>query len=164
MKYDGISGIREHIMMMNDMARKLKELDMEISDGFLVHFFMTSLPASYEAFKINYNTHKGKWMMNELISMCVQEEERQKLEKHDVAYLMAAGSKKRKNNTHKEASKVHKSNADASFSSNYSNDKTYCKFYRKVGHKHKDCPDLKEWLAKRGIPYNTEALKKPKNT
>ncbi|VFQ91448.1 unnamed protein product [Cuscuta campestris] len=31
-KYDGNSGIREHIMMMNDMARKLKGLDMEISE------------------------------------------------------------------------------------------------------------------------------------
>ncbi|VFQ66006.1 unnamed protein product, partial [Cuscuta campestris] len=50
-KYDGNSGIREHIMMMNDMARKLKGLDMEISEGFLVHFIMTSLPASFEAFK-----------------------------------------------------------------------------------------------------------------
>ncbi|KAD2805675.1 hypothetical protein E3N88_39052 [Mikania micrantha] len=111
---------------------------------------MTSLPASYEAFKINYNTHKEKWMMNELIAMCVQEEERQKLEKPDVAYLMATGSKKRKNNTHKEASKVPKSNAGASSSSNNSNGKSYCKFCRKVGHKQKDCPDFKEWLAKRG--------------
>ncbi|XP_076903025.1 uncharacterized protein LOC143557967 [Bidens hawaiensis] len=52
-KYDGRSGIRGHIMMMNDMAHKLKGLDMEISDGFLVHFIMTSLPAAYEVFKIN---------------------------------------------------------------------------------------------------------------
>ena len=70
-KYDGRSGIREHIMMMNDMAHKLRGLDMEISDGFLVHFIMTSLPAAYEAFKINYNTQKDKWAMNELITMCV---------------------------------------------------------------------------------------------
>ncbi|KAD4983110.1 hypothetical protein E3N88_19781 [Mikania micrantha] len=153
-KYDGFSGIREHIMMMNDMARKLKGLDMEISDGFLVHFIMTSLPASYEAFKINYNTQKEKWMMNELIAMCVQVEERQKLEKPDVAYLMATGSKKRKNNTHREASKVPKSNTGASSSSNNSNGKPYCKFCRKVGHKQKDCPDFKEWLAKRGNHLN----------
>ncbi|KAD6796224.1 hypothetical protein E3N88_07120 [Mikania micrantha] len=97
-KYDGISRIREHIMMMNDVARKLKGLDMEISDCFLVHFIMTSLPESYEAIKINYNTQKEKWMMNELISMCIHEEERQKLEKPNVAYLMVAGLKKRKKN------------------------------------------------------------------
>ncbi|XP_076931610.1 uncharacterized protein LOC143596820 [Bidens hawaiensis] len=37
-KYDGRSGIRGHIMMMNDMAHKLKGLDMEIS----VVFWYTS--------------------------------------------------------------------------------------------------------------------------
>ncbi|XP_022031791.1 uncharacterized protein LOC110932844 [Helianthus annuus] len=59
-KYEGTSGVREHIMMMSDMAHKLKGLDMEISDGFLVHFIMTSLPAHFNAFKINYNTQKDK--------------------------------------------------------------------------------------------------------
>ncbi|XP_076950877.1 uncharacterized protein LOC143623995 [Bidens hawaiensis] len=68
-KYDGRSGIRGHIMMMNDMTHKLKGLDMEISDGFVVHFIMTSLPPAYEAFKINYNTQKDKWTMSELIAM-----------------------------------------------------------------------------------------------
>ncbi|XP_076925024.1 uncharacterized protein LOC143587684 [Bidens hawaiensis] len=57
-KYDGRGGIRGHIMMMNDMAHTLKGLDLEISDGFLVHFIMTSLPAAYDPFKINYNTQK----------------------------------------------------------------------------------------------------------
>ncbi|KAM0037011.1 putative RNA-directed DNA polymerase [Helianthus debilis subsp. tardiflorus] len=80
-KYDGRSGIREHIMMMHDMANKLKGLEMAISDGFLVHFIITSLPSSYEAFKINYNTQKDKWTMSELIAMCVQEEERMKMDR-----------------------------------------------------------------------------------
>ncbi|GJV83070.1 hypothetical protein Tco_1522968 [Tanacetum coccineum] len=31
-KYDGVSGVREHIMMMSDMANKLKGMDMEISE------------------------------------------------------------------------------------------------------------------------------------
>ncbi|XP_076951276.1 uncharacterized protein LOC143624548 [Bidens hawaiensis] len=82
-KYDGRSGMRGHIMMMNDMAHKLMGLDMEISDGFLVHFIMTFLPAAYEAFKINYNTQKDKWTMSELIAMCVQEEEHMKMAKPD---------------------------------------------------------------------------------
>ncbi|VFQ90269.1 unnamed protein product [Cuscuta campestris] len=127
-KYDGNSGIREHIMMMNDMARKLKGLDMEISEGFLVHFIMTSLSASFEAFKVNYNTQKVKWSMNELIAMCVQEEERLKLDKPDVAYLMTANPKKRKGNVDKkEVSEVQKRNASASSSSKNSKGKSYCK-------------------------------------
>ncbi|KAI3732383.1 hypothetical protein L1987_63588 [Smallanthus sonchifolius] len=81
-KYDGVSGVREHIMMMSDMAHKLKGLDMEISDGFLVHFIMTSLPTRFDAFKINYNTQKDKWSMSELTAMCVQEEERRHCSRH----------------------------------------------------------------------------------
>ncbi|XP_062213777.1 uncharacterized protein LOC133914773 [Phragmites australis] len=42
-KSDGSDSIREHIMMMTDMVGKLKGMDMEISEGFLVHFIMISL-------------------------------------------------------------------------------------------------------------------------
>ncbi|XP_076933443.1 uncharacterized protein LOC143599352 [Bidens hawaiensis] len=49
-KYNGTSGVREHIMMMNDMTNQLKTLDMEISEGFLVHFIMTSLPSQSDLF------------------------------------------------------------------------------------------------------------------
>nr|GEX94923.1 putative zinc finger, CCHC-type [Tanacetum cinerariifolium] len=80
-KYDRVSGVREHIMMMGDMANKLKGMDMKISEGFLVHFIMTSLPMQFSPFKINYNTQKEKWKMSELIAMCVQEEERLKVER-----------------------------------------------------------------------------------
>ncbi|RVW74583.1 hypothetical protein CK203_050907 [Vitis vinifera] len=33
MKYDGHSGVREHIMKMSDMASQLKGMDMAISEG-----------------------------------------------------------------------------------------------------------------------------------
>jgi hypothetical protein len=57
-KYNGISGVREHVMMMNDMTTKLKGIDITISEGFLVHFIMTSLPTQFGPFKINYNLSK----------------------------------------------------------------------------------------------------------
>lgn len=95
-KYDGVSGVREHIMMMSDMANKLKGMDMEISEGFLVHFIMTSLPMEFGSFKINYNTQKEKWKMSKLIAMCVQEEERLKVEKPDVAHVATINTNKRK--------------------------------------------------------------------
>ena len=60
MKYDSLSGFCEHILKMNDMASQLKEIDMDISKGFLVHFIMTSLPMQFCPFKINYNTQKDK--------------------------------------------------------------------------------------------------------
>ena len=42
---------------------------MAISEGFLVHFIMTSLPSQFGPFKINYNIQKDKWKMSELIAM-----------------------------------------------------------------------------------------------
>ena len=42
---------------------------------------MTSLSSQYAAFKINYNTNKTVWSISELISYCVEEEERLKTEK-----------------------------------------------------------------------------------
>ncbi|GAV82307.1 UBN2_2 domain-containing protein, partial [Cephalotus follicularis] len=59
-KYNGTSEVREHIMKMNDVASKLKSMDMEISKEFLIHFIMTSLPAQFGPFKINYNTQREK--------------------------------------------------------------------------------------------------------
>ncbi|GAV92617.1 UBN2_2 domain-containing protein, partial [Cephalotus follicularis] len=84
-RYDGTSGVREHIMMMNDMASKLNGMEMAISEGFLIHFIMTSLPVQFGPFKINYNTEKEKWKISELIVMCVQEEESLKVERPDFA-------------------------------------------------------------------------------
>ena len=48
---------------------------------------MTSLPTQFGPFKINYKTQREKWKMSELIAMYVQEEERLKVEKLDVAYV-----------------------------------------------------------------------------
>ena len=45
MKYDGICGVRKHIMEMSNIAGKLNELGMKISDSFLVIFVLNSLPS-----------------------------------------------------------------------------------------------------------------------
>ncbi|KAK2980095.1 hypothetical protein RJ640_004091 [Escallonia rubra] len=76
-----IYGTEFKALPMNDMASQLKGLDMEISEDLFVHLIMTSLPAQFGPFKINYNTQKEKWEMSELISMCVQEEERLKFKR-----------------------------------------------------------------------------------
>ncbi|KAK3021905.1 hypothetical protein RJ639_047622 [Escallonia herrerae] len=96
LKYSGSNDVREYILRMNDMASQLKCLDMEISEGFLVYFIMTSLPAQFGPFKINYNTQKEKWKMSELISMCVQEEERLKSKQPDNAHVAITGPSKGK--------------------------------------------------------------------
>nr|GEU33969.1 Ty3/gypsy retrotransposon protein [Tanacetum cinerariifolium] len=147
-KYDGVSGVREHMMTMSDMENKLKGMDMEISEGFLVHFIMTSLPMQFGPFKINYNKQKEKWKMSELIAMCVQEEERLKFEKPDVVHVATTNSNIRKGSWKGKGSsgdnftpdKVQKT--DTSTSSFQGGPK--CKFCHKKGHIQKDCLKFKE--------------------
>ncbi|XP_020106257.1 uncharacterized protein LOC109722574 [Ananas comosus] len=75
-KYSGNGSIRKHIMEMRDIAAQLTALEVTISDSFLVHFILNSLPSEYGPFQISYNTHKDKWSINELLTMCVQKEGR----------------------------------------------------------------------------------------
>uniref|UniRef100_A0A803N5A4 HAT C-terminal dimerisation domain-containing protein n=1 Tax=Chenopodium quinoa TaxID=63459 RepID=A0A803N5A4_CHEQI len=76
-KYEGTGNIREYIMEMSHIASKLKALNQ---------------------FKVSYNCQKEKWTLNELISHCVQEEERLKQEKTKSAHLTSSSKdgKKRK--------------------------------------------------------------------
>ncbi|KAK6151249.1 hypothetical protein DH2020_016181 [Rehmannia glutinosa] len=57
-KLTEIRGVHEHIMRMRDIAVQLKTLEVEMSDSFLVHFILCTLPPQYGPFKISYNTHK----------------------------------------------------------------------------------------------------------
>jgi len=69
-----VKGGREYIMQMRDISAQLKKLEVNMSESFLVHFILNILPQEYGPFKISYNTHKDKWSINELMTMCVQEE------------------------------------------------------------------------------------------
>jgi hypothetical protein len=69
-----VKGVREHIMKMRDTVAQLKKLEVEISESFLVHYILNTLSHQYGPFKISYNTHKDKWSIIELMTMCVQEE------------------------------------------------------------------------------------------
>ncbi|EOY16980.1 Uncharacterized protein TCM_036066 [Theobroma cacao] len=74
MKLTNVRGVCEHIMQMMDIATQLKSFKVEMFESFLVHFILNSLPHQYGVFKISYNAHKDKWSINELLIMCVQEE------------------------------------------------------------------------------------------
>jgi hypothetical protein len=157
-QYNGQSGIRENIMNMCDMANKLKTLDMAISDGFLVHFIMTSLPPKYNPFKISYNTQKATWSMAELISYCVEEEERQKAERMKDAFNMVSQHLERvgvnnalnhqaesgNSKQHKKKFKSHK--VRKSMAHKKTSDEKLCRFCKSPKHVQKDCAGFKEWL------------------
>ena len=75
-------------MEMSHLASKLKVLGLDLSDDLVVHLVLISLPAQFNKFKVSYNYHKEKWNLNELISFCVQEEERLKQEKTEYAHVV----------------------------------------------------------------------------
>ena len=43
-KLTGITGVRDHIMRMRDIAAQLKSLEVTMSDTFLVHYLLNTLP------------------------------------------------------------------------------------------------------------------------
>ncbi|XP_020245223.1 uncharacterized protein LOC109823358 [Asparagus officinalis] len=76
LRLTSVRSVRDHIMRMRDIVAQLKVLEVEMSEAFLVHYILCILPQQYGPFKISYNTHKDKWLINELLTMCVQEEGR----------------------------------------------------------------------------------------
>ncbi|XP_034679842.1 disease resistance protein RUN1-like [Vitis riparia] len=49
LKLTAIRGVREHIMEMRDIVAQLKKLEVEMSESFLVHFILNTLPPQNEA-------------------------------------------------------------------------------------------------------------------
>ena len=140
MKHNKSKRMCEHIMEMKDITAQLKSLEIEISESFIVHFIFNSLPAEYGPFKISYNTHKEKWSINELLIMCVQEEERLKYENLENAHFV----------THKKGKGAEikwKKDGQVSFKP-YGN-KDACFFFKKKGHKKLNCLKYKKWLEKK---------------
>ena len=99
MRYKGRGNIREYIMEMSHLASKLKALKLELSEDLLVHFILISLPAHFGQFKVSYNTLKDTWSLNELISHCVQEEERLQQDKTESVHMVSSSQYKRKRDT-----------------------------------------------------------------
>ena len=93
-----------------------------------MHFVLNSLPNEYAPLKISYNTHKEQWSMNELLTMCVQEEGRLKHENLESAHLVAHG----KGNANKGNNCIHV-NKDGIVPMKKEFNKDGCFFCKKVG-------------------------------
>ena len=50
-RYDGVESVRAYILKMIDVVGKLKTLEVPISETFLVHVIMNSLPDTYTQLK-----------------------------------------------------------------------------------------------------------------
>ena len=44
LRLTGVKGVRDHIMRMRDIVAQLKALEVELSESFLVHYILCTLP------------------------------------------------------------------------------------------------------------------------
>ncbi|KAK5802349.1 hypothetical protein PVK06_029937 [Gossypium arboreum] len=69
-KLTTMKGVRDHINKMRDLKTRLRAIEVEKPESFLVHFILNTLTPLYGSFKIFYNTHKDKWTIDELLTIC----------------------------------------------------------------------------------------------
>uniref|UniRef100_A0A2N9E1N9 Retrovirus-related Pol polyprotein from transposon TNT 1-94 n=1 Tax=Fagus sylvatica TaxID=28930 RepID=A0A2N9E1N9_FAGSY len=145
LRLTSVRGVREHIMQIRDIVAQLKKLEVEMSESFLVHYILNTLPHQYGPFKISYNTHKDKWSINELMTMCVQEEGRLVMEQGESAMLVTHGKGKSQANQ--------KGKGKMPPQTDIKKDST-CFFCKKKGHMKKECTKFQKWLADKGSSFS----------
>ena len=92
-KYDGVSGVREHIMKLMNYYNKLKDLKVEIGEDTLIWRVLESLPSQFDVTRTSYNTQKAEWTVDEMIAIITQEEESFKKAKSQSVHFAVASSK-----------------------------------------------------------------------
>jgi transposase InsO family protein len=143
LRLTSVRSAREHIMQIRDIVAQLKKLEVEMSESFLVHYILNTLPHQYGPFKISYNTHKDKWSINELMTMCVQEEGRLVMEQGESAMLATHGKGKSQANQ--------KGKVKMPPQTDIKKD-SKCFFCKKKGHMKKECTKFQKWLVDKGNP------------
>ncbi|XP_078148627.1 uncharacterized protein LOC144544084 [Carex rostrata] len=163
MKYKNKGSIREYIMEMSNVVSRLMALKLEISDDLLVHLVLISLPSHFGQFKVSYNCQNDKLPLNEIISHCVEEEER--LKQHKTESANVATISKFKASAKRKRLDQSNDNKDAAITTNKKQDKgnkvatseNACYFCGAVGHKKIHCQNYHAWRAKKGLPKLPEA-------
>ena len=136
---------------MRDITAQLKKLEVNMSESFLVHYILNTLPPQYSPFKISYNTHKDKWSINELMTMCVQEEERLVMELGENALVVTTRGKN-KTDKHQANQKAHQQGKDKIPPQADIKKEVRCFFCKRKGHMKKECTKFQQWLEKKGKP------------
>ncbi|PRQ44411.1 putative RNA-directed DNA polymerase [Rosa chinensis] len=168
MKFDTSESVREHIMKIIHITTRLGELEIAFSDAFIVHLALIRLPPSFGPLKTAYFSQKEKWDLNELIEICVQEEEL--IKSHGTVSVNLVNKQKWKGKGKAVASSAANSGEGTSGTKPYQlgpkkgvnkgkKPGTFkCFFCKKEGHIKKNCTGFKDWLVKKGL-HNKEGTK-----
>ena len=93
-KYDGVKGVRDHIMLLSSYYNKLKGLKMDIGEEFLIYTIMKSLPSQFDNIRSSLNIKKKGCSLEELTAILVKEEDDIKLNRsRSVAMVSHQGDK-----------------------------------------------------------------------
>ena len=99
---------------------------------------------------MSYNCQKETWSLNELISHCVQEEERLKRDKIESAHLAMASKDKRNKRKKTTVAAVLEPQKKQKKDENPNG----CYFCGSEGHVKKHCTNYYTWREKKGMPLN----------
>jgi hypothetical protein len=149
--------VREHIMYLCDLGAKLNTLKMGFDDPFMVHLALVSLADEYGNLVSSYNNMKKKWIIDELISHVLLEEER--LKKSNKDHINNVGNKRKfhgkgdinnvkKNKPQSTYSKYE--NGESSRLAQSKKDGKVCHFCGDDTHYKNDCV---KWLTHKGEDY-----------
>ena len=146
MQYKDRGQVREHIYQMNTVAAKLGQLGMEVSDKMLMEFVLKSLPPRFDHFKLTYSIQEHKWSLEDLTSLCAQEELRlNEVNFESANFTSTSKSKKRKQE------KINQRGALQKDHKRQKHDNALTCFHcRKPGHFKKDCKKYHAWREKKG--------------
>ncbi|KAG8388204.1 hypothetical protein BUALT_Bualt02G0101400 [Buddleja alternifolia] len=145
----------------------------DLSDNYIVHTALNSLPIEFSQIKTAYNIQNESWTVLDLISKCVSEKEKIKRESGQSAVLVAhPGPKPKKSlgnfkkhhpQTHKKAQNTNKyvnngQTQNLGVNKNGFKKEIKCYHCKKPGHKRFECTDFQAWLEKKKKEGNPLAL------
>ncbi|KAJ9699301.1 hypothetical protein PVL29_008078 [Vitis rotundifolia] len=100
--YDGVGGVRGHIIKLKHYFNKANQMKVELSEKFLKWLILESFPTFFDAVKLTYNALKKEWTLEELMSIVVQHEgSLKKNETHSIALVTDQVSNMKKKPPHK---------------------------------------------------------------
>ncbi|XP_062011363.1 uncharacterized protein LOC133727956 [Rosa rugosa] len=74
-QYDPAGSVRELNIDIIRTTTRLGDLNVVLPDAYIIHVCFKHLPASFAPLRTAYFAQKEQWDLNELIAICVQEEE-----------------------------------------------------------------------------------------